>query len=293
MQLGPLGVWYFTESLSAPQAAEAAQRVESLGYGAFWIPEAVGRHPFAHAAWLLAKTQRLIVATGIANIYARDAAATAAAQKTLAEQSGGRFLLGLGVSHRPLVEAVRGHVYQSPVATMRAYLDGMAKAPYAAVPPAETPPTVLAALGPRMLELAATRTQGAHPYFTTPEHTAMARKLMGPDAWLCVEQKVLLETDASKARQLARLGAGMYLGLENYRNNWKRLGFADGDFENGGSDRFIDATVAWGNVSALQKRVRAHQDAGASHVCIQPINPSGQPAPDWRVLEALAPGRAV
>jgi len=176
---------------------------------------------------------------------------------------------------------------------MRAYLDRMAKAPYAAVPPAEAPPTVLAALGPQMLKLAATRTQGAHPYFTTPEHTAMARQVMGPDAWLCVEQKVLLETDAGKARQLARLTAGIYLGLENYRNNWKRLGFADSDFENGGSDRFIDATVAWGDLSALQKRVRAHFDAGASHVCIQPINPSGQPVPDWRVLEALAPGRAA
>jgi len=292
MQLSRLGVWYFMESLSAAQAAEAAQRIESLGYGALWIPEAIGRHPFAHAAWLLAKTERLIVATGIANIYARDAAATAAGQKTLAEQSGGRFLLGLGVSHRPMVEAVRGHVYASPVATMRAYLDRMAKAPYAAVAPAEPPPTVLAALGPQMLKLAATRTQGAHPYFTTPEHTAMARQMMGPNAWLCVEQKVLLETDAAKARKLARLTAGIYLGLENYLNNWKRLGFTDSDFENGGSDRFIDATIAWGDVAALQKRVRAHLDAGASHVCIQPINPSGQPLPDWRVLEALAPGRA-
>jgi len=292
MQLGKIGVWYFTETLTAAQAAEAAQRIESLGYGAFWIPEAIGRHPFAHAAWLLAKTERLVVATGIANIYARDAAATAAAQKTLAEQSGGRFLLGLGVSHRPMVEGVRGHVYASPVATMRAYLERMEKAPYAAFPPAEAPPTVLAALGPKMLQLAATKTKGAHPYFTTPEHTAMARKTMGPDAWLCVEQKVLLETDPAKARNLARLTAAIYLGLENYRNNWKRLGFADSDFANGGSDRFIDATVAWGDVSVLQKRVRAHLDAGASHVCIQPINPSGQPVPDWKVLEALAPGRA-
>jgi probable F420-dependent oxidoreductase len=191
-----------------------------------------------------------------------------------------------------MVEGVRGHVYQSPVATMRAYLDGMARAPYAAVPPAEPPPTVLAALGPQMLKLAATRTQGAHPYFTTPEHTAMARKAMGPDAWLCVEQKVMLETDAARARQIARLTAGIYLGLENYRNNWKRIGFADEDFANGGSDRFIDATVAWGDVSVLKKRVQAHLDAGASHVCIQPINPSGQPLPDWKALEALAPGRA-
>jgi probable F420-dependent oxidoreductase len=291
MQLGRSGVWFFTDMQNAAQAAETAQRIESLGYSAFWIPEAIGRHPFAHAAWLLAKTERLIIATGIANIYARDAAATAAAQKTLAEQSGGRFLLGLGVSHRPMVEGVRGHKYESPVATMRAYLERMASAPYAAFPPAEAPPTVLAALGPQMLKLAATKTRGAHPYFTTPEHTAMARKTMGPDAWLCVEQKVLLETDAAKARPLARRTAQIYLGLENYRNNWKRLGFTDDDFANGGSDRFIDATVAWGDVAALEKRVRAHLDAGASHVCIQPIHPEGLPLPDWRVLEALAPGR--
>lgn len=291
MQLGPLGVWYFTESLPAPQAAEFAQQVERLGYSALWLPEALGRHPFAQCAWLLAKTERLILATGIANIYARDPAASAAAQKTLAEQSGGRFLLGLGVSHRPMVEAVRGHVYASPVATMRSYLERMAKAPYMSVPPPEPPPTVIAALGPQMLKLAATLTQGAHPYFTTPEHTAMARKVMGPNAWLCVEQKVLLETDPAKARALGRQAATIYLGLENYRNNWKRMGFSDDDFANGGSDRFIDATIAWGDVGALQKRVRAHQEAGASHVCIQPINPAGVPLPDMKVLEALAPRR--
>jgi probable F420-dependent oxidoreductase len=291
MELGKIGVWYFLEGLSAAQAAEAAQRIESLGYSALWIPEAIGRHPFAHAAWLLAKTERLIVATGIANIYARDPAASAAAQKTLAEQSGGRFLLGLGVSHRPMVEAVRGHKYESPVATMRSYLERMERAPYAAFPPAEAPPTVIAALGPQMLKLAATKTKGAHPYFTTPEHTAMARQVMGKDAWLCVEQKVLLETDAAKARAVARRTAQIYLGLENYRNNWKRIGFGDADFENGGSDRFIDATFAWGEVPAIEKRVRAHLDAGASHVCIQPVHPEGLPQPDWRILEALAPGR--
>jgi probable F420-dependent oxidoreductase len=190
-----------------------------------------------------------------------------------------------------MVEGVRGHKYESPVATMRAYLERMATAPYAAFPPAEPPPTVIAALGPQMLKLAAARTKGAHPYFTTPEHTAMARKAMGQDAWLCVEQKVLLETDAAKARPVARRTAQIYLGLENYRNNWKRLGFTDDDFANGGSDRFIDATVAWGDVSAIEKRVRAHFDAGASHVCIQPVHPEGLPVPDWRVLEALAPGR--
>jgi len=292
MRLGPVGVWYFTESLSASQAADMAQRVEALGYSALWLPEAVGRHPFAHAAWLLANTERLILATGIANIYARDPGASAAAQKTLAEQSNGRFLLGLGVSHRTMVEGVRGHVYASPVATMRTYLERMQRAPYMAPQPAEPPPTVIAALGPQMLRLAARMTQGAHPYFTTPEHTAMARATMGASAWLCVEQKVLLETDAQKARTLGRGAATIYLGLENYRNNWKRLGFTDADFANGGSDRFIDATIAWGDVGAIQKRIRAHQDAGASHVCIQPINPAGVPLPDWKVLEALAPGRA-
>jgi probable F420-dependent oxidoreductase len=292
MNLGPLGVWYFLESLSAKDAAAAAQRIEALGYGALWIPEAVGREAFSQSSWLLANTKKLVIATGIANIYARDPAATAAAQKTLAEQSGGRFLLGLGVSHRPMVENVRGHKYESPVKTMRAYLEGMTKAPYMSVPPAEPPPTVLAALGPQMLRLSARVTKGAHPYFTTPEHTAFARKELGKDAWLCVEQKVLLETDAQKARGLGRAAAQIYLGLENYRNNWKRLGFSDADLANGGSDRFIDATIAWGDVAAIQKRVRAHQDAGASHVCIQPINPAGVPLPDWNVLEALAPARA-
>jgi len=292
MNLGPLGVWYFLESLPAKDAAAAAQRVEALGYSALWIPEAVGRHAFAQASWLLANTQRLIIATGIANIYARDPAATAAAQKTLAEQSGGRFLLGLGVSHRPMVENVRGHVYASPVKTMRTYLERMAKAPYMSVAPPEPPPTVLAALGPQMLRLSAKLTKGAHPYFTTPEHTAFARKELGPDAWLCVEQKVLLETDPAKARALGRAAAQIYLGLENYRNNWKRLGFGESDLANGGSDRFIDATIAWGDVASIQKRVRAHHDAGASHVCIQPINPAGVPLPDWKVLEALAPARA-
>ena len=289
MRLGPLGVWTFFESLPAPDAAAAAQRIESLGYSALWIPEAIGREAFSQSSWLLANTKTLVIATGIANLYARDPAASAAAQKTLAEQSGGRFLLGLGVSHRPMVEGVRGHVYASPVKTMRAYLEAMKKAPYMSRPPAEAPPTVIAALGPQMLRLAAKLTQGAHPYFTTPEHTAFARKELGPDAWLCVEQKVLLETDPEKARKLGRAAAGIYLGLENYRNNWKRLGFADADLANGGSDRFIDATIAWGDVAAIQRRVRAHQAAGASHVCIQPIHPDGVPLPHWPVLEALAP----
>jgi len=289
MELGKLGVWYFTDGQPAPAAAEFAKRIESLGYGALWIPETVGRHPFVHASWLLANTTDLVIATGIASIYNRDPGAAMAGARSLAEQSGGRFILGLGVSHQPLVEGVRGHTYGKPLTTMRNYLEAMSKAMYQAVPPAEEPPVVIAALGPKMLELAGTAVQGAHPYFTTPEHTAQAREIMGPDPMLCVEQKVVLTTDADKAREVARGQAGIYSSLPNYRNNWMRLGIAEEDINNL-SDSFIDATFAWGDVDTIRERVQAHFDAGASHVCIQPINPNGVMGdPDWSVLEALAP----
>ena len=289
LELGKLGVWFFTDRMPAPEAAAFAGRVEAWGYSALWLPETVGRDPFAHAAFLLDKTSTLVVATGIAGIYTRDANAMAAGQKTLAEQSGGRFLLGMGVSHAPFVEGVRGHDYKKPLATMRAYLDRMDQAPYAAIPPAEPPPRVIAALGPKMLELARERCQGAHPYLVPPEHTARAREILGPDRWLCTEQKVLLESDPAKARAVARQALGMYLALPNYRNNLVRLGYRDADFEGGGSDRLVDALVVWGDEKAIAERVQAHHDAGASHVCIQPLHPDGQPLPDERVLAALAP----
>jgi probable F420-dependent oxidoreductase len=288
MELGKLGVWYFLDGMPATMAAETAQRIEALGYSALWIPETVGRDPFVHAAWLLANTTSLILATGIANIYHREPGVMAAAQKTLAEQSGNRFLLGMGVSHKPMVEGVRGLQYGAPVPTMRGYLDKMAASPYTAVPPSAAPPTVIAALGPQMLKLARDRCAGAHPYFTSPDHTATARNILGPDKWLCVEQKVVLEADADKARALARPVAKIYLGLPNYRNNWLRMGLAEADLENGGSDRFIDATFAWGSVDQIRARIQAHFDAGASHVCIQPVNPTGQfGALHWEALEAL------
>jgi probable F420-dependent oxidoreductase len=290
MQLGKLGVWYFLDGQPARAAADIARRIENLGYAALWIPETVGRNPLVHASWLLANTQRLVVATGIASIYHREPGVTLAAQKTLAEQSGNRFLLGLGVSHKPMVEGVRGLKYGAPVATMKEYLARMDASPYNAVPPSEEPPRVIAALGPKMLELARDACTGAHPYFTSPDHTAMARGVLGKDKWLCVEQKVILETDPAKARTLARANAQIYLGLPNYRNNWKRMGLRDADFENGGSDRFVDATFAWGDIAAIKARVQAHFDAGASHVCIQPINPNGRFGDiDWKVLEAMAP----
>ena len=289
MDLTKTGVWYFTDGMSASDAAESAQRIESLGYSALWIPETVGRHPFAHAAWLLANTSELVVATGIASIYHREPGVTLAAQNTLAEQSGNRFLLGLGVSHKPMVEGVRGLTYGKPVTTMREYLEKMDASPYSGPKPASAPPRVIAALGPRMLELSRDACQGAHPYFTSPEHTAMAREVLGPDAWLCVEQKVILEEDPAKARDLARQTAQVYIGLPNYRNNWLRMGLEESDFDDGGSDRFVDATFAWGDAAAIRARIQAHYDAGATHVCIQPVHPQGAFGPlHWETLEALA-----
>jgi len=189
----------------------------------------------------------------------------------------------------PLVEDARGHRYRPPVATMRAYLDAMENATKLAPSLDEPPPTVLAALGPQMTALGGRRTNGVFPYNVTPEHTVRARAIIGPNKWLCVEQKVLLVTDPAKAREIARHVMAFYLPLTNYRNNWKRLGFGDEDLDGGGSDRFLDAMVAWGSEAAIRQRIQAHFDAGASHVCIQPLNPDGHPWPDFNALTVLAP----
>ncbi len=294
MQLGKLGVWAFTDGITAEEAAVLAARVEQWGYSAFWIPEAFGRNPFPFAAWLLARTSKLIIATGIANIYARDPIAMRSAQLTLAEQSSGRFLLGLGVSHARMVEEVRGHSYDpKPVSRMRAYLEQMSRAEYRAPAPADRPPIVLAALGPRMLQLAAEMADGAHPYNVTPEHTAQARRILGPGKWLCTEQKVLLERDPRKARSIARQAIGFYLAAPNYANNLKRLGFGDADLAGNGSDRLVDALVAWGDIDAIRARIREHWDAGADQVCVQALNPAAAQARGVHeeALEQLAPGR--
>lgn len=291
MELGRLGVWTFLDLMSAGEAAGFAQKVEALGYSALWLPEAIGRDPFALLGYLAARTERLRLATGIANIYARDPMTMRAIQQTMAELSGGRFVLGLGVSHAHLVSGVRGHEYKKPIPAMREYLEAMRGALYRAVEPAEEAPIVLAALRPAMLRLAREQARGAHPYFTTPEHTKRAREILGPDAWLAPEQKVLLDTDPGRARATARATMQIYLGLPNYQNNLKWLGFTDADFADGGSDRLVDAIVAWGDEAALRDRIRAHHDAGADHVCIQPLRADGVPGPDLRVLEALAPAR--
>jgi probable F420-dependent oxidoreductase len=287
IQLGPIGIWTRQlEDQSAAKAQETARELEELGYGALWFGEALGREVLTNAGLLLAATKRMVIATGIANIYARDAVAMASGQKTLAEAYPNRFLLGLGVSHIPLVEQLRGHRYEKPVATMRAYLEAMDKAPYSSIPPAIKPVRVLAALGPKMLELSGELADGAHPYNTNPEHTAQARKILGPKPYLCPEQAVVLETDAAKARAIGRAFLGFYLTLPNYANNFLRLGFSERDFADGGSDKLIDAMIAWGDLNAIRDRIRAHHAAGADHVCIQVLtsDPKGLPMREWREL---------
>ncbi len=291
MDLSGRGVWFYPDGLTSDETVEFAQRIEEMGYSALWLPDAGGRDPFALAARLFDHTERLVVATGVANIYARDPLAMKSAQLTLAEQSGGRFLLGIGVSHRLLVEDIRGHVYGKPLKTMRDYLARMKAASYGAIPPAEEPPTVLAALGPKMLELARDEADGAHPYMVTPEHTRDARAILGPDKFLCTEQKVVFEPDRTKALEIARATAAISMGLTlpNYQNSLIRQGFDASDFEGGVSDRVIEAVVAMGDTEALEARIQAHTDAGANHVCIHPIHPEGESKPYWPVLEALAP----
>lgn len=288
-QVGKLGVWTWLDMLDAEGAASFAQRIEALGYSTLWLPEAVGRDPFVLATFLATRTTTLRFATGIANLYARDPMTMNTLHRTTAELTGGRFILGIGVSHAHLVTSVRKHDYGKPVSTMRAYLEAMKGKPYLAPPPPDEPPLVIAALREKMLGLARELAQGAHPYFVPPEHTRRARKILGPDRWLAVEQMVLLETDAVKARSIARANMKVYAGLPNYRNNLKWLGYTDADFEDGCSDRLVDAIVAFGDAKAIAKRVQEHFDAGADHVCVQPVRNDGVPGPDLRVLEALAP----
>jgi probable F420-dependent oxidoreductase len=291
MEMSGRGVWFYPDGLTSDETVAFAQRIEALGYSALWLPDAGGRDPFVLAARLLDHTDRLIVATGVASVYARDPLAMKSAQLTLAEQSGDRFLLGIGISHQLLVEDIRGHVYGKPVTSMREYLAKMEAAQYGGMPPAEAPKTVLAALGPKMLELARDAADGAHPYMVTPEHTRGARAILGPDKLLCTEQKVLLEPDRAKALEIARSTAAIAMGLTlpNYQNSLIRQGFDASDFAGGVSERVVDAVVAMGDAAALEARVEAHHEAGANHVCIHPIHPDGESKPYWPVLEALAP----
>ena len=287
-RIGRLGVWAPTDVLPVEDASALAVLLQDLGYGALWVPETLGRDPFAHVALLADRAQDLVFATGIANIHHRLPGPMLQAANTLAEQTGGRFLLGIGVSHQPLVEGIRHVPYGKPLATMRAYLDGMDSSMYLAPAPTEPAPRLLAALGPMMLDLAAERADGAHTYWVTPEHTAVARAALGPDKLLCVEHKVVLTDDPALARTTAEGALGMYIDLPNYRNNWLRLGYTDEEID-GRASRFLDAVVAWGDADALRTRVQEHLDAGADHVCIQALTPGHALRPDHDAYRALAP----
>ncbi len=293
MNLGRVGLWAFQLDLvPSSQAQEIAVEIEEMGFGALWIPEMIGRESFVSSTLLLSRTKTLVVATGIASIYARDALCANSAWNTVSEAFPDRFLLGLGVSHEVMVSGLRGHDYSKPYSAMKTYLDAMDNGLFTAAAPSSPPQKVLAALGPKMLELAAERTQGAHPYFIPVEHTAYAREVMGNRGWLCPEQAVVLESDPQRAREIARGHMAMYLTLPNYTNNLKRFGFTDEDLADGGSDRLVDAIVAWGDEDAIASRVQAHHDAGADHVCLQVLPPDGTSVPIelWRRLAPVVLG---
>ena len=283
---GTVGVWTMTlEYLEIAASREVAAELDGLGYAALWVPEAWGREALTHATLLLSATSRLVVATGIANIWARDPVAAANAARTLSAAFDDRFVLGLGVSHRPLVERLRGHEYRAPLAAMRAYLAAMDAAPMVSAEGRRRYPRVLAALGPRMLALAATAADGAHPYLVTPEHTAVARAALG-SGFLGVEQAVVLGRGREEFLARAHAHLEIYTGLENYRDSWRRLGFSDEDFVRGGSTRLCEALVVHGDEDAVLTRVREHRDAGADHVCLQVLGADVTSAPlaEWRRL---------
>jgi probable F420-dependent oxidoreductase len=281
--LGRTGIWSGTLRYGdATRAAELAAELEGLGYSALWIPD-VGGDVFGPLAGLLAATSTATIATGILNVWMHTPEETAAEHARLTAEHGPRFLCGIGISHRPFIDHVNEPgTYQKPVETMAAYLAGLDAAPTPLAPSDR----VLAALGPKMLELARARTAGTHPYLVTPELTQRARAGVGPEGLVASEQGVVLETDPTTAREIARLHLKTYLGLPNYSNNWKRQGFTDDDLAGGGSDRLVDALVVWGSEEAIAARVQQHRDAGADHVCIQVLtdDPRAFPADQWRAL---------
>jgi probable F420-dependent oxidoreductase len=287
-RIGRVGVWLGSIGLTPAEHERAAiDRIERAGYGVAWFGEgAANREALSHAGLLLGATERLLVATGIANIWARDAAAAINGANTLNEAYEERFLLGLGVSHAPIVNS-RGHQYAKPLTAMRTYLEAIEAHTYAAPAPEHPSPVVLAALRPKMLELARERTAGAHPYFVPPAHTGSARAILGPVPLLAPEQVVVLEPDPTRARELGRRHMASYLRLPNYVNNLRALGYEDADFGDGGSDRLVDAIVAWGDEEAIAARVREHLDAGADHVAIQAYAETADAA--LAQLERLAP----
>ncbi|MSP29619.1 MAG: TIGR03620 family F420-dependent LLM class oxidoreductase [Acetobacteraceae bacterium] len=284
MKLGRLAAWYGLDRLDGPGIKAFLPLLERLGYDTLWHPESRGYETFALDSFLLSNSTKLKIGSSITSIYARDAFAARRGMITLNSLYGDRYILGLGVSHIPMVEGMRGHVYEKPIPAMRRYLDGICKDQ----PDSDSWPVMIAALRPRMLGVAGEKTRGALPYNATPEHTASARKILGPDKWLVAEQKVSLETDPVTARAVGRKELERYLTLPNYCNHWLASGFTQADLDNGGSDRFIDAMMIWGDVATVKRKLRAHLDAGATQLAIQPIHPDGDYAERDRILTVVA-----
>lgn len=283
MKLGRLGVWYGTDRLNGSQLRDFVRTVENNGYSTLWYPEARGFESMSLAAFLLSSSVKLVIGSSIANIYARDSFTAQRAVISLNALYGDRFILGLGVSHIPMVEGLRGHRYDKPLAAMGAYLDGINKGSTAG-----ELPVMVAALGPKMLALSGAKSRGAVPYNVTPQHTAEAAKILGPSKWLAVEQKVTIETDPAKARAIGRKELSRYLVLPNYRNSWLRQGFTEAELADGGNDRFIDAMLLWGDADKVKQGLRAHFTAGATHVCLQPLHADGDFAARDRIMATLA-----
>jgi probable F420-dependent oxidoreductase len=276
MDLSRVGVFCFLDPLPGRALGPFARKVEQLGYSALWFAETTGRESLSLAAYLLGQTERLIVASGIAVAYSREPIAVINAARGLAELYPDRFILGLGVSNAA-ANARRGVRYERPLDFMRDYLARMKRVPYAAPAPATEPPVVLGSFRSRMIDLAMSETAGVLTYFT-------------PGKWLCAEQAVLLESDPARARSTARTYAAGYIRNAHYTAMLGMLGYGEADFADGGSDRLLDAIVAWGSAAALRERIAAHYRAGATHVCILPLAHDGTMRPDEQVLEALAPG---
>lgn len=287
VELSRVGIWSgVADFVPSAEAQGHASLLEELGYETLWIPETVGRDPFITASQLLSATERLVVATGVASIYARDAVTMANTARTLDEAFPGRFLLGIGVSHAHVVDGLRHHEYSKPYSAMVHYLDEMDAAAFNAVGPTDRPTTLLAALGPKMVALAGERADGVLSYFVTVEHTRQARERLGTEPVLAVEQMAVLGANDETGRQVARKGIAPYLKAPNYVNNVKREGFTDEDIADGGSDRLLDAIVVIGDEEMIVDRVNAHVEAGASHVCVQMLASHYKTVPTeaWRGL---------
>jgi probable F420-dependent oxidoreductase len=285
-----IGVWWASDTWPMADAQEVAKEIEALGYGSLFIPEVTGKECLTQSAAFLTATERLVVGTGIANIHARAASAAESGGRTLSALYPGRFVLGLGVSHAPLVEHGFGGVYDKPLATMRTYLERMAAVPEQIEPGAGRPVRLLAALGPKMIELSGTHADGAHPYLVMPEQSRKTREILGPDKWIVSEQAVVVGGDAEQQLSNAHAHLNVYSGLPNYRNSWLRQGFDESDLVRGGSDRLARGLIGMGSVDDAAAAVRGHLEAGADHVVVQVLgaNPTADPRPALRTLaEAL------